>query len=150
MIDRDTLITRVLDHELASLRATMPEHAARMVTLNITPLQMCALMTLEMHDGMSTSAVCEAMGVKANVATGIIQRLVDRGYVAREDSAADRRVRLLHLTPLGREFAEEMTAGMREFRRMQFAALSDEQLEQFHGIQQTLAGHGHSAPLAIP
>jgi DNA-binding MarR family transcriptional regulator len=140
----------VIDRELVSLRETMPAHAARMVSLNITPQQMCALMTLEFNDGLSTSAVCEAMGVKANVASGIVQRLVERGYVSREDSESDRRVRLLHLTAQGREFAEGMTAGLKELRRMQFDALSDEQLEQLYAIQETMALAGHAAPITIP
>lgn len=150
MNDREVLLARVIDHELDLVREIMPQHAAKMVALNITPQQMCALMTLEIHDGLPTSAVCDAMGVKANVASGIIQRLVDRGYVSREDSATDRRVRLLHLTPQGREFAEGMTAGMREFRRMQFDALSDEQLENLRDIQETLAKSGLLVPIAVP
>ena len=128
----------------------MPQQAAMMVALNMTPQQVCALMTLEAHDSLPTSAVFEAVGVKANVASGIVQRLVDRGYVARTESPDDRRVRLLNLTAEGRKFADELTSGLWDFRQRQFAALSDEQLKQLYDIQQTLVRADVKMPLSIP
>jgi len=149
MTDREELLARVVEHEIASAKEGMPHHAAMMVELNMTPQQMCALMTLESHDALPTSAVCEAVGVKPNVASGIVQRLVDRGYISREESPEDRRVRLLHLTAEGRQFAQAMTADLRDLKRRQFAALSDEQLEQLYEIQLTLAHADVSMPVTM-
>lgn len=54
-------------------------------------------------DGMTMSALSEALMVSNGNVTGIIDRLMAKQYVARETFAGDRRRFIVKLTPEGRE-----------------------------------------------
>ena len=54
-------------------------------------------------DGITMTALSEALMVSNGNVTGIIDRLMTKQYVARETSAGDRRRFIVKLTPEGRE-----------------------------------------------
>jgi len=64
---------------------------------------------LEQHPGPLThSELAELSGVtRANI-TGLVDGLERDGYVKREDSGADRRVRPISLTPVGQQLIEDV------------------------------------------
>jgi DNA-binding MarR family transcriptional regulator len=53
--------------------------------------------------GLKMSALSEALMVSNGNVTGIVERLVEQGLVARAPAANDRRVTLVALTPAGRD-----------------------------------------------
>ncbi len=59
---------------------------------------------------VSMGAVARALGCDASNVTGIVDRLEASGLIERRPSAADRRVRAIALTPLGRENRESLLA----------------------------------------
>jgi DNA-binding MarR family transcriptional regulator len=78
--------------------------------------------------------LADARGIRPNVATGIIQRLVDRGLVERRKDPDDRWVRLLSVTDRGRALIDELSGIVLAKGRELLDRLSDEQLPQLRDI----------------
>ena len=76
-------------------------------------------------NSLSCRLSCDASNV-----TGIADRLVAQGYIIRQDSPADRRVKMLALTPKGIELREKIIASLDVTTPDGFARLSPAELEQ--------------------
>jgi DNA-binding MarR family transcriptional regulator len=66
-------------------------------------------------DGLTMSALSEALMVSNGNVTGIVERLVEQGLVERAPVAGDRRATLVRLTGRGRETFSEMAARHRDW-----------------------------------
>jgi DNA-binding MarR family transcriptional regulator len=65
------------------------------------------------------SRLVAQLGVSISTVSGLVDRLVDRGFVSRHDDPADRRQVVLSATPAGTAFLD----GMRELGNAQFREL---------------------------
>lgn len=68
----------------------------------LTTQQHQAMLAIRAHEGteaMSIGELAETLLIKNHSAVGLVDRLVSRGFVRRDSSAADRRRVLLTLTP---------------------------------------------------
>ena len=72
---------------------------------------------LEMHGPMSMGRVAELLGVSVASATGIVDRMEERGLVERQDSNTDRRVVEVHLAARAHELVDAATARRRDHLR---------------------------------
>jgi DNA-binding MarR family transcriptional regulator len=72
--------------------------------------------------------------------TGIIDRLEERGLVARTQADRDRRVRLIELTPRGREIEKELSRRMAE-PPAPLTELSGRDQTQLRDIMRRAMGH---------
>lgn len=103
-VDRATLLD-----ELAELHASFDRRAVSSWAepLMSTPLTMQQLkvLTLIAADGDRATGhdLAEALGVSVATMSGLVDRLVEHGMVRRSDDPADRRVRRLGVTELGRD-----------------------------------------------
>jgi DNA-binding MarR family transcriptional regulator len=68
---------------------------------DLTGTQAKALIVLPATDGMTMRALARRLGTDASNLTVVIDRLEDRGLVARSQDASDRRSRQVHLTGEG-------------------------------------------------
>ncbi|WP_169816395.1 MarR family winged helix-turn-helix transcriptional regulator [Demequina soli] len=130
MSDREELLEAATDALVVFLRRSVPRTAETVSNLGLTLHQFRALVILYAEDGCTTTDLADAVGVHPSVATGIVQRMVQRGIFERHEDAVDRRIRRLTLTPMGRELAGEVVGDARVQRRRQLAALDEAQLEQ--------------------
>jgi DNA-binding MarR family transcriptional regulator len=72
-----------------------------------TPTQFMMLAWLAHHDGAAPmSELADALGISMAGATGVVDRLVHAGAVARDRSEEDRRLVLVALTDMGRDRIE--------------------------------------------
>lgn len=93
-----------------------------------------ALLVLLRRPGASMSELAGDLGAPLSTVTGIVQRLVRRGYVLKEVSAYDRRSYVLTLTDKGRETALALQQEIGQlFERIQ-AILSPEELQLFANL----------------
>lgn len=69
--------------------------------IDITPFQFAALSAIAMHPGTDQAGVATQAAIDRATVGGVIDRLVEKGFVARTVSKADRRARVLTLTPEG-------------------------------------------------
>jgi DNA-binding MarR family transcriptional regulator len=67
----------------------------------LSPLQFHVLHLIEPDRPMPMGRLAETMGCDASNVTGLIDRLEARGFVQRQPSPADRRVKVIQLTPTG-------------------------------------------------
>lgn len=104
--------------------------AARCHAQGISILGFGVLSLLDMHEALPMSHLAEELDVALPNATGIINRLEERGLVARRDDPSDRRVVLVEMTEHGRRLIEEMEAGRRERMARLIATLDAPQQER--------------------
>lgn len=69
--------------------------------------QLTCLLALREYGPLPTSKLAKYMMVKPSTATGIVDRLEEKGLVARQRGLLDRRVVTIQLTPGGSALAEE-------------------------------------------
>lgn len=74
----------------------------------LTATQLEVLRRVWQHDGIEQRELQGAMSVTSPTLTGIIDRLVERGFLERRPSATDARVKLLHLTAAGLAIADTL------------------------------------------
>jgi DNA-binding MarR family transcriptional regulator len=83
--------------------------------LNITLPQLRVLGLLCSHEhGISGRELAALLGVGPSAVTPLVDRLVDHGYVRREEDRLDRRITRLLLTDEGMALLNRMTVGRRE------------------------------------
>ena len=89
-----------------------------------------ALALLEMHGPMPMSRLADDLGVALPNATGIVNRLAERGIIDRGHADEDRRVVLVSLNEAGRELIGEMEEARRGRIRRLVEQLDREQQER--------------------
>jgi DNA-binding MarR family transcriptional regulator len=97
---------------IADFRAAMSElkciGSERLVRQGISMTQLHVMNMLERHGEMAMSRLAEMLDVSDSKATGLIDRIEERGFVERIRVPSDRRVVLVRLTDRGREVMEEV------------------------------------------
>lgn len=87
----------------------------------LTSQQHQALLAIRSHDGpnpMSISALADCLLIRNHSAVGLVARLVERGFVEREESREDRRRVILKLLPAGADTLERISQmNIGEYRR---------------------------------
>jgi len=96
----------------------------------ITATQLNALKLLQSVGDLSLSELSDKMAATNSSITGIIDRMVTAGLVAREQSAEDRRVWKIRLTPEGRAMARRVDVAPWEILQTAVMALPPGELEQ--------------------
>jgi DNA-binding MarR family transcriptional regulator len=99
---------------IADFRATMGElkcvGSERLVRLGISMTQLHVMHLLERHGEMAMSRLADMLGVSVSNATGLIDRVEERGYVERIRVPSDRRVVLVRITAAGLQVLDEVEA----------------------------------------
>lgn len=94
--------------------------AARMkaLGLDLTPVQFAALSALESQPGLDQAGLAQAIAADKATMGGVVSRMEKKGWIARTVAEADRRARVLTLTPEGAALLTTVSP--------QVAALQDE------------------------
>jgi DNA-binding MarR family transcriptional regulator len=99
--------------------------------LGLTPARAHVVWLLH-HDGPATQrALADALKVTPRNVTGLVDGLVDTGFVTREPHPADRRATLVTLTDHGAATLAQMDRDHRELAALLFGELSPRQLAAF-------------------
>jgi DNA-binding MarR family transcriptional regulator len=138
MNERSGLLDEIGALEIRLLALGLPEETSSLLDYDLTLQQIRVFAFVYAHGQTPINAVAEALGIKPNVATGIIQRLVDRGLIERREDPGDRRVRLLTVTDRGVALVDELGGIILAKRRSALERLSDEQLHQFRELLVTM------------
>jgi DNA-binding MarR family transcriptional regulator len=118
---------------IADFRATMNQikcaSSERMLRLGISVAQLNILFTLQREGEMPMSRLAEVLNVSLSNATGLIDRIEERGYVERTGVPEDRRIVLIRLTAEGQRLLEELDALSDELLRGVLCRLDEGQLQ---------------------
>lgn len=119
LTDNDYAILAAFRRELRSF-FSRSESSAR--ALDITPQQHQALLAIRGQPGpekLSVGRLAEHLFIKHNSAVELIDRLVEKGLLSREEDPEDRRRMRLELTPHAHELLDRLTAvHVEEIRRL--------------------------------
>jgi DNA-binding MarR family transcriptional regulator len=99
---------------IADFRATMGQlkcaSSERLLRLGVSMAQLHIMYTLQRSGEMTMSHLADVLNVSLSNATGLIDRLEERGYISRERVPTDRRVVLVRVTPDGARMLDEVDA----------------------------------------
>ena len=93
--------------------------------LDLTPFQFAALATISGEPGLDQATVSARAAVDRATIGGVIDRLVDKRFVAREVSTKDRRARVLTLTDSGAAALAQVQAAIQSVQDTICQGLSD-------------------------
>lgn len=93
--------------------------------IDITPFQFAALSAIRLQPGLDQATVAAWTACDRATIGGVVDRLVEKGFVTRSVSPSDRRARVLHLSESGhatfeqvktiaQEIQDEITMGLSE------------------------------------
>lgn len=117
---------------LLALTVLMNEDMDRgMRRLGLTPPRAHVIWLLVAHGPSTQRALAQQLAVSPRNVTGLVDALVDTGFVTREPHPSDRRATLVTLTARGRRTGSRMTAEHAEFAQLLFGELDDARLEVF-------------------
>ena len=134
MTERRRLLDEISVLEIRLLAVGLPEQTSSLLDYDLTLQQIRAFAFILARGQTPISRLADALGIRPNVATGIIQRLVDRGLIERCEDPDDRRVRLLSVTDRGLALIDELSGIVLAKGRELLDRLSDEQLRQLRDI----------------
>ena len=106
--------------------------------LGITPVQYAALQTVHNHPGSDQRTLARLIALDTSTTAGVVDRLEARGLLARKTSPGDRRVRLISLTPAGRQLLSDAIPRMAQAQELILAPLSPRQRIEFMHLLQLL------------
>jgi DNA-binding MarR family transcriptional regulator len=98
---------------------------------DLTPLQFAVLANLNDESDVDQNSLAGRLGVDRNSASVLVEHLVNRGLIDRRINDADRRARLLRLTPAGDELHKRLRPAMRASQRRILASLAPAEREGF-------------------
>lgn len=125
---------------IADLRAAMAAikcaSSERLRRMGVSMAQLSILFTIQREGEVTMSQVADGLGVSLSNATGLIDRIEERGFVERIRVAEDRRIVLVRLTPAGTRMLDEVDALSDDLFRRVLGRLDRSQLP---GVAQTMA-----------
>ncbi len=98
---REVLIRQILDLSDRAFRELFPILPKEWLHLDLTMPQLKVVLLLFTSGPSRMSAIASEMGFSMATATGVVDRLVDRGLVLREGDPSDRRVVMCRLSEEG-------------------------------------------------
>ena len=141
---------------IADFRTTMGElkclGSERLVRLGISMSQLHVMHLLDRHGEMAMSHLADMLGVSVSNATGLIDRVEERGYVERFRVPTDRRIVLVRISDTGRAVLGEVEAGREQILDRILDELDPGQLTRLaaaladlrSALTSTLDGHAHA------
>jgi DNA-binding MarR family transcriptional regulator len=103
-------------------------------SLGVTSMQYAALQTVARHPGMDQRSLSRAIALDASTTGGVVDRLEARQLIERHVSPADRRVRMLNITPTGLSLLNQITPLMLQAQQRILSPLDPEQQQQFMSL----------------
>jgi DNA-binding MarR family transcriptional regulator len=117
---------------IADFRATMTQlkcaSSERLLRLGVSMAQLHIMFTLQRSGEMTMSRLADVLNVSDSNATGLIDRLEERGFIERQRVSTDRRVVLVRVTPDGEAMLREVDALSDELLRSVLTRLPASQL----------------------
>jgi DNA-binding MarR family transcriptional regulator len=133
---------------IADFRAAMTmlkcASSERVLRLGISMAQLNILYTLQRNGEMPMSRLAELLNVSLSNATGLIDRIEERGYVERTRVPEDRRIVMIRVTPAGLRMLDEIDALSADLLRDVLGRLAPSKLgavaQAVTSLRQALAG----------
>lgn len=129
--DKDKLVGDILSLADRLFRQLLPTVPQDILSLDITMPQLKILLVLYVGGSRRMSDIASQLEVTLPTATNLVDRLVDKQYLYREDDPDDRRVVLCHLSENGEEALTQIWHSTRKRCHELLEAMDASKLEMF-------------------
>jgi DNA-binding MarR family transcriptional regulator len=144
---RTDLMARIIELEPQMLRVLGPAPARDWVDVDLTMSQLKMMFVLSSamgpgdgSTGLRVGEVARGLGVTLPTVTAVMDKLVERGLVRRDEDPVDRRQHVCRLTAEGKALLHRLMAGRRTFTNALLEYLDEEELAAFlRGMQVLMA-----------
>jgi DNA-binding MarR family transcriptional regulator len=144
---RAGLVRQIVELEPHMLRVLGPAQARDWVDVDLTMSQLKMMFVLssarrsvERPGGLRVGEVARGLGVTLPTVTAVMDKLVERGLVRRDEDPLDRRQHLCRMTADGMALLDRLMAGRRAFTESLLQQLDADELAAFlRGMQVLLA-----------
>ena len=135
-VDGLVLVERIMDEFHVAMRELRCAGTERLVKAGVSMTHLHVMGLLSRHGETSMSRIAELLDVSLSNATGLIDRMAERGLVERIRVPDDRRIVLVRLSDGGQAQLEELEVLRRDLLQKILARLDATQLER---LSQSLA-----------
>lgn len=142
--ERDGLVKNILDLSDVAFRELFPMLPKEWLHLNLTMPQLKVTLLLFTGGPARMSLIASELGVSMATATGVMDRLVERGLVLREGDPADRRVVMCRLAADGEQLISGLWQLSRDRLGQMMMALSPKQLQRIAEALDALVESGQA------
>ena len=101
--EKQQIVEGILKLADGLFRELLPSVPKELLDLDVTMPQMKILLILFIHGPQRMSALAADLGITLATSTGLVDRLVERDFIERENSPDDRRVVLCRLSESGQK-----------------------------------------------
>jgi DNA-binding MarR family transcriptional regulator len=92
---------------------------------DLTAVQYAALVAIGAHPGVDATRLSEIIYFDRSTIGDVLDRMETKGWILRESTPADRRLKLLTLSPAGREVLQQVEPGIRRVQERLLAPLTE-------------------------
>lgn len=118
---------------------------------DLTPVQYVALAVLRHHPGIDQATLAGLIAYDRTTIGGVIDRLVQKGLLARAASPRDRRAHMLHLTEAGLATLAGIQPAVETAQRQMVAGLEPAEVTEFIRLfRKAIAAHEQGHALMKP
>jgi DNA-binding MarR family transcriptional regulator len=132
-VTRKLAVDPMIDTIINDFRATMNElkgaTSERLLRQGVSMAQLNILYMLQRNGEMIMSQVADVLNVSFSNATGLVDRMEERGVIERIRIPEDRRIVVVRLTPAGGKLLDEVDALNADLLRRVFSGFDSTQLE---------------------
>lgn len=98
---------------------------------DMTPVQYAALVAVIANPGVDQATLAGLIAYDRTTIGGVVDRLMQKGFLAREVSDRDRRAHVLRVTELGHATAQRLEPAVLEAQRVMLRGLDDAEAGEF-------------------
>jgi DNA-binding MarR family transcriptional regulator len=129
MTEKAKAIERILTRVEGVFRELLPVAHQELLDLDLTTPQLKVVLLLYLNGPARMSSLAGSLGVTLATATGIIDRLVEKDFVVRENNKDDRRVVTCTLSAKGHKLTDRLYISARERARQLLEGLQPSQIK---------------------
>jgi DNA-binding MarR family transcriptional regulator len=129
--EKQQVVEEILKLADVLFRELLPSVPKELLELDITMPQMKIMLILFMRGPQRMSALAADLGITLATSTGLVDRLVERDFIVREDSPDDRRVVLCRLSENGQKAVGRLWKSARNRSGQLLAAMEISKLNMF-------------------
>src|SRR5215471_10831274 len=134
--------TTLLRTAYNALSAAIYRHVEQAAGAGLRPAHGNALEMLAVEDGLRLTDIAAQAGMTTQSMGELVDDLVAKGYLRRQEDPADRRAKRIYLTAKGRKTADACTVATRTAEQHIQAALGPRQYQQLRRNLATIARLG--------
>ncbi|MBA4537890.1 MarR family transcriptional regulator [Bacillus aquiflavi] len=111
------------------------------IDVSLSKTEIFCLLLMKRNNEVIMSEIAESLGIPMSTATGVINRLVKKGYLERYRSETDRRIVVIRLTEEGHKLGEKVKALASRYFNLMTEVLTKEETEALLQIFKKIVTH---------